>query len=152
MSLYINLTICLTKIFLNYQKNVFIKIEVWIIIYWFINVNPLRTCCIRGRGGGSMVAISLADSSKQVKSILICSYCSIHSLKEFRAPLFFLSGDNLASYSSLSSFIASLQYKSDDFDKPNYYRRKAFLISHRKSISCAEMSDLFSEQIQLRNK
>lgn len=82
----------------------------------------------------SMPLYNLSSYSKEIMSQLICSYCNINSLKEFRAPLFFLSGDNLASYSSLSSFIASLQYESDDFDKPNYYRIKAFLISHRKSI------------------
>lgn len=77
---------------------------------------------------------NISTYSKEIMNQLICGYCNIDSLTELRAPLFFLTGDDLASYSSLSNFITSLQYNSDSFDNLEYYRRKSFLINHKKSI------------------
>lgn len=72
--------------------------------------------------------------SEDIMKQLICGYCNLNSLKELRAPLFFLANEKLASYSPLSPFITSLQYEPDCLDKREYYRRKSFLITHRKSM------------------
>lgn len=82
----------------------------------------------------SIPLYNLSSYSKEIMNQLICGYCNINSLKEFRAPLFFLASDEFATYSSLSHFITSLQYNPDCFDKREYYRRKSFLITHRNSI------------------
>lgn len=75
-----------------------------------------------------------SPSSKGSIQQLLCRYCNIDSLKNFRAPSFFLTNNELCSYSPLSHIITSLQYHSDSYNSHSAFRIKSFLISHRKII------------------
>lgn len=65
---------------------------------------------------------------------LLYAYCNLDSLKNFRCASFFLTRDELSTYSPLSHLITSLQYIPEGYDTHDTYRKKSFLMNFRDSL------------------